>query len=250
MKFNSPLIKGTLNQRNNRFVCEVTIDSGVTLAHVPNTGRMTSCYSPGCEVYLSKSANHNRKLPYTWELSCYHHDLICVNTQMSNELVATTLMDKSPVLAEFNDYSSIKREVTYNHQNSDSTTSSSPKSRIDIYLSNHKTKPNCYIEIKHVTLYCHQKRCVMFPDAPTTRGQKHLRALIDIAQTQQAAATMMFVVTRNSGDYFTPARDIDPEYAALLTQAQEVGVNIVAFKATVEENGLILSKQIPVELNI
>ena len=69
MRFNSPLIRGTLILRYKRFLADVRLADGeIVTAHCTNTGSMTGCKEPGSAVYLSRSDNTNRKLRYTWEL--------------------------------------------------------------------------------------------------------------------------------------------------------------------------------------
>ena len=69
IRFPAPLIPATLVKRYKRFLADVVLESGETLtAHVANPGGMIGLATPGSRVWLSKSDNPNRKLPYSWEL--------------------------------------------------------------------------------------------------------------------------------------------------------------------------------------
>src|SRR5712692_3581825 len=96
MRFPSPLIPATLVRRYKRFLADVVLPTGEEVtAHVANPGAMTGLMAPGSRVYLSKSANAARKLPYSWELVEVDHgggrELIGVNTAHPNLLVAEAL---------------------------------------------------------------------------------------------------------------------------------------------------------------
>ena len=56
MKFDTPLIGGTLIKRYKRFLADVELDNGRKVtAHTPNTGSMLGCCEPGSRVWLSDS---------------------------------------------------------------------------------------------------------------------------------------------------------------------------------------------------
>ncbi len=69
MRFHSPLIPATLIRRYKRFLADVKFKTGEEITvHVANPGAMIGLTTPGVSVWLSKSANAARKLPYSWEL--------------------------------------------------------------------------------------------------------------------------------------------------------------------------------------
>jgi sugar fermentation stimulation protein A len=168
MHFNS-LVQGTLVKRYKRFLADVELNSGeLVVAHCPNTGAMTGCAEPGWRVWLSPSNNPKRKLAYTWELAqTDNSDWIGINTQNANKLVSEALT--KGVITELLGYQTVQAEVKFGEENS----------RVDFLLTG-KDKPNCYLEVKSVTLALDEKG--FFPDAKTERGRKHLRELASIAQ--------------------------------------------------------------------
>src|SRR5437660_12829023 len=96
MRFPAPLIPATLVKRYKRFLADVVLPDGTTItAHVANPGAMIGLAAPGSRVWLSKSKNLARKLPYSWELVEVDlgagPELIGINTAHPNLLVAEAL---------------------------------------------------------------------------------------------------------------------------------------------------------------
>src|SRR5258708_16730598 len=96
MRFPSPLIPATLLRRYKRFLADVVLADGEeTTVHVANPGAMTGLAAPGTKVWLSKSDNPARKLPYSWELAEVDFgsgmEFVGGNTGHPNALVAGTL---------------------------------------------------------------------------------------------------------------------------------------------------------------
>jgi sugar fermentation stimulation protein A len=95
--------------------------------------------------------------------------------------------------------------------------------------------PDFCVEVKNVTLV--EEGLARFPDAVTERGRKHLVELSKaVAEGKRAA--MIYVVQRGDGFQFSPARDIDPEYASALKKAAKAGVEVYALAAEVTETGV------------
>lgn len=139
MHFTSPLLRGVLIKRYKRFLADVTLENGeVVTAHCPNSGSMLSVDLPGSEVWLSRASNPKRKLGYTWELIRVGDDLVGINTNRPNALVAEAI--ESGTIAELAGYDAVRREVKYGQN-----------SRIDLLLES-PGRPQCYVEVKNVTL--------------------------------------------------------------------------------------------------
>jgi sugar fermentation stimulation protein A len=64
MRFDTPLVRGTLIQRYKRFFVDVRLTNGeIVRAHCTNTGSMLGCNEPGSTVYLSLSGNQSLLIP-------------------------------------------------------------------------------------------------------------------------------------------------------------------------------------------
>jgi sugar fermentation stimulation protein A len=232
MQFTPPLKKATLIRRYKRFLADVILEDGTeTTIHVANTGAMTGCAQPGDIVWYSVSANVKRKYPLSWELTqTQANHFICVNTIRANQLAEEAI--NNTMLNELTAYKSLKREIKYGDENS----------RIDILLSqSDNNQADVYIEVKSVTLLKDQQG--FFPDAVTTRGQKHLRELMAIAK-EGKRAVLLFAVLHTGITSVTVAKDIDPTYAKLLIAAINSGVEVLAYKATIDQFGIELQNKL------
>ncbi|QDE32506.1 DNA/RNA nuclease SfsA [Shewanella polaris] len=216
MQFTPKLESGVLIKRYKRFLADIELLNGQEITiHCPNTGSMKNCLFPGEKVWFSTSDNPKRKYAHTWELmQTDQQQLIGINTGRANALAEEAI--NRQVIPELLGYDSLKREVKYGNENS----------RIDILLTS-QNQPDCYIEVKSCTLL--EQQMGYFPDAVTTRGQKHLRELMHMAELGHRAV-LLFVVQHSGINCVKPARHIDPQYADLLQQAVLEGVEVLAYK--------------------
>ena len=232
MKLPSVLLKGKLVKRYKRFLADVELENGeLVTAFCPNSGSMKSCSDPGSAVRLSISDNPKRRLKYTWELVKSNSVWVGINTGLPKKLVREAI--ETGVAVELQGYRSIRPEVKYGEN-----------SRIDLLLE--KEKSRCYVEVKNVTLVEGNK--ALFPDAVTIRGQKHLRELMQMVRDGHRAV-MFYVVQRGDGETFEPADEIDLAYGTLLRQAVKVGVEILAYRAKVNEREIYLTHRLPIYLD-
>lgn len=208
-----------LLQRYKRFLADITLQNGTeTTIHCANTGAMKGCATPGDTVWYSTSDNPKRKYPFSWEITqTQDQHFICVNTLRANQLVEEALTNG--IISELSGFASLQREVKYGAENS----------RID-FLTTYHDKPDTYIEVKSVTLL--ENGQGYFPDAVTLRGQKHLRELMDMVE-QGYRAVLIFAVLHSGIDSVKAAEHVDPAYAKLLTQAIDLGVEVLTYKANI-----------------
>lgn len=243
MNFPEPLVEGRLIRRYKRFLADVRLPDGTEVtAHCPNTGSMLGCQPDDARVWLSRSNNPKRKLQYTWELvEAVPGQLACINTARPNGQARSAV--ESGTVAELAGYPSVRSEVKYGEE----------KSRIDLLLSGHEQQPDAWVEVKNVTLA--EDAQGFFPDAVTTRGQKHLRELM--AQVASGDRAVLFFVVNHTGiEAVRPADHIDPTYGKLLREAADAGVEVIAYRARLcggdgEPSGVMtLTESVPVILEL
>ena len=217
--------------RPTRFTASVRLANGkVAYAHVPTTGRLTGVLEPNCRVWLSKAANPKRKMPYNLVLAGLVSGGDCsVNATLANRLFADALAEgRIPAFQ----YDLIKKEVTIGH------------SRLDLHLS--RDDQSCWIEIKAVTYV--SERIGMFPDAPTSRGRKHMEELAELVRGGERAS-IVFVAQREDVEGFTPHEEIDPVFVKKLREVYQAGVEVHAYRCEVSLKQIQVAEEIPVNLS-
>jgi len=230
VKLPAPLIEGRLLRRYKRFLTDVELADGtVVTAHTPNTGSMKQCAVPGYRVLISPADNPARKLRYTLELIEVNGHWVDTHTHRTNRVVEEGL--RQGWIDEMAGYA-VTPESPYHD------------SRIDFLLE--KDEQRVLVEVKNVTLCC-EPQLACFPDAVTTRGQKHLRELLR-AKGEGYRAVIFFLVQRGEATAFTPADAIDPEYGRLLREVTAAGVEALAYKSVVCPEANRVGERIPVIL--
>jgi sugar fermentation stimulation protein A len=219
------LIPGRLIKRYKRFLADIELVTGeVITAHCPNTGPMKGVCVVDSLVQVSRSDNPKRKLPYTWEMIQLGSTWVGTNTAMPNRVIKLALQQKLlPELASR--YSTIRSEVAYGKDQ---------KSRIDFLLTGDDAQPAIYVEVKSVTLST--DNLALFPDTVTTRGQKHLRELMDLVP--ETKAVMLYFINRGDCDIFAPSDRCDPKYGELLRQAVDQGVEVLPYRFEINPQGI------------
>lgn len=231
MQFQSDLKQAKLLKRYKRFLVDIETTQGALTIHCANTGRMTGCADSGFTAYYSTSSNAKRKYPHSLELTQNQAgDLICVNTSVANHVVAEAIAKQQ--IPELINYETLKQEVKYGDENS----------RIDILLSDNN-KPDCYIEVKSVTLL-EENGKGYFPDAVTARGSKHLRELVTMKQ-QGHRAVLFFLIQHTGIKSVAPAAHIDANYAIEIRKALDAGVEILCYRTNISSEQIVIDTTIP-----
>lgn len=241
MQLERDLQTGILVRRYKRFLADITTAEGEAITiHCPNTGSMKNCQEPGSRVWYSDSQNPKRKYACTWELvEVDARHIVGINTGLANKLAHEAIrLDRIDALSG---YEGIRTEVPYGEQNS----------RIDLLLERSRSEPDvqCYVEVKNVSLGLGDG-LGRFPDAVTSRGQKHLQELLTMRE-QGHRAVLFFCVQHSGIQRLEPADDIDPEYGRLLREVVSKGVEVLAYRAEFDITGssIALRTQLPVVLD-
>ena len=230
MDFPSPLVPATLIKRYKRFLADVVLEDGTALtAHCANPGAMTGLATPGLKVWLSKSDDPKRKLPYALELVEVDGGLVGINTAHPNRVVGEAL--RARAIPELAAYDCVRPEVRYGE-----------KSRVDFLLTGDGL-PDCYVEVKNVHLMREAGRAE-FPDSVTARGARHLADLARMASEGQRAV-MLYLVQRGDCTHFSLADDIDPAYARAFATAQAAGVEALCYTASITREAIALATRLP-----
>lgn len=231
MQYPGGLTEAVLLRRYKRFLADVEFADGTVLtAHCANPGAMTSCWEEGCPARLSFHDNPKRKLKWSLEQTCVGGTWIAVNTAVHNRVVGEAL--RAGRIEELGGYDSVKPEQKYGEG-----------SRVDFLLST--ADRHCYVEVKGVSLLL--DGVGMFPDSVTKRGQKHLGDLMNVVRKGHRAV-LLFNVARGDVPHVRPADHIDPVYGRLLREAQDVGVELLAYRCEVSADALVLAERLEIQL--
>ena len=231
MKYNN-IIEAKFIERPNRFIAYCDINGEIEKVHVKNTGRCKELLVKGSTVYLEESDNPNRKTKSSLISVIKNNRLINMDSQVTNKMVYESIKDKSLILPGFDEeITLIKPEKTYGN------------SRFDVYIEGETKK--AFIEIKGCTL--EENNVVKFPDAKTERGVKHVKELIK-AREDGYLAYIIIVIQMEDVLYFTPNVEMHKEFADVLKEAEEKGVNILAYDSKVNIDSIKLNKSVKVVL--
>ena len=236
MQFDPALVRGRLIQRYKRFLADIVLDDGTEItAHCPNPGAMLGLNMPGVTVWLSKSPDPKRKLPYTWELVEVPGEgpnrlVTCgINTILPNRLVAEALA--AGTIGELAGYDTVRPEVKYGEA-----------SRVDFLLTA-AGRPACWLEVKNVHLR-RSGNLAEFPDCVAARSSRHLRELAAMVAAGDRAVAL-FVVQRTDCDAFSACADLDPVFAAALDRAAAAGVEVLVYGCDVSADEIAIRRRMP-----
>ena len=258
--FPGETVSGNIKLRYKRFLADIVLADGAEVtAHVPNSGAMTSCWEPGARVVLTRHLTSDvgkaRKLAYTLQAVEMPDGWVSVNTMNPNRAVAAAIV--ADCIEELCGYEFLQTEVKAasgsrfdialfdrNYQKWENSISF--KLQRSLLLPGNAKKRSqepAIVEIKNATMRCEDG--VLFPDAKTERGRKHLRHLLELREAG-CRAVILFFAGRSSARWVSPAKLVDPEYADLLAAVVKAGVEALAIKIDVSPEGLTLSGSLPV----
>ncbi len=210
--------KGIFLSRENRFVARVLTERGEERVHVKNTGRLKELLVPGREIILSKAqvpgkgSAPARKTAY--DLIAVRKPglgLVNIDSQAPNKVVAKWLQGKN--------FDLVRAEYTF------------LSSRFDFYLENQGQK--MLMEVKGCTLEVDGMG--YFPDAPTTRGTRHVLELAKAAGMGYLC-TIVFVIQMPRITQVLANGKTDPAFAAAIEKARAAGVRILNLPCAISED--------------
>ena len=222
MKYDN-ITQAVFLSRPNRFIAEVDANGTTERVHVKNTGRCKELLIPGCEVWITAPGNPQRKTRY--DLVAVRKStgvLFNIDSQAPNKVVKEWLSKQ--------DYTAVIPEYTYGD------------SRIDFYMEREREDGETekyLMEVKGCTLEV--EGMGYFPDAPTERGVKHIRELIN-AKSKGYHSILAFVIQMDGVTEVRPNVDMHPEFGIAMDEAERAGVEILFLPCHVEPDQLEIKK--------
>jgi len=212
--------------RPNRFIANIELGGKRVVCHVKNTGRCKELLLPGADILVQKSSNPNRRTAY---------DLISV--YKGERLINMDSAAPNAVFGEFlraGGLGAVPEHIKPEFRHGDS--------RFDFYFELGGRR--AFAEVKGVTL--EDDGVVRFPDAPTERGVKHLRGLINCVR-EGFDTYAVFIIQMENVHHFEPNAITHPLFAQVLKEAQEAGVNILALDCKVGIDSLQAGEPVSVQ---
>lgn len=220
------MVPGVFLSRPNRFIAHVEIQGQTQVVHVKNTGRCRELLIPGTQVWCQQTDNPARKTKFDLITVRKGERLINMDSQAPN-MAALEWLAAGGLGAVDN----LRPETVHGD------------SRFDFSFTKNGT--TCYLEVKGVTL--EKDGVCAFPDAPTTRGAKHLRGLAEAAR-QGCGAYVLFVIQMENVRSLHPNDRTDPDFGAALREAAAQGVQVLAVQCRVSEDTMEICGEVPVHL--
>lgn len=220
------MVSGSFLSRPNRFIAHIAIGGKEEICHVKNTGRCRELLTPGAKVYCQKATNPGRRTAYDLIAVEKGQRLINMDSQAPNAAAEEWL--KAGGLGAIEQ---LRREVFYG------------ESRFDFsFVQNGRP---CFLEVKGVTL--ENGGVCAFPDAPTQRGEKHLRELMRAA-AEGYGAYVLFVVQMSDVACLQPNDGTDPAFGKALREAAATGVKLLAMDCRVVPDSMTIHKPVEIKL--
>jgi len=241
-------------------LADVMLDTGeVVVAHVANSGSMKTCWEENANVVMTALPDDGkRKLLYSLQAVEMPEGRVMVNTMLPNKAVEGAIA-KNAVLSLMG-YEFLQTEVKcrvgsrfdlclFNEEHIEKYEGVGFNLKRSVKIDNGGLKTQTaptIVEIKNATML-QSGSAVIFPDAVTERGQKHLQHLLEMHKAGWNAV-ILFFAGRNGIEKVRPAENIDPKYAQMLRKVVAEGVRAMALKTEITRQGIWVLNEIKVEI--
>ncbi|MFC7139278.1 DNA/RNA nuclease SfsA [Halosimplex aquaticum] len=211
-------VTGEFVERENRFVIRVDFGDEVGDAYLGDPGKLRNVLVPGYEVLCDPVDDPDRATDYDAIAIRVDGDdgsdpvQVSLRAALANDLFFEAL--DAGHLPAFDWADAVTAEPSLPDHG-----------RADFRLESADGDRTAYVEVKSTT---HVDDAVAkFPDRPTERGRRHLRSLESLV-ADGVEAHLVFVVQRPDVERWEPFREVDPEFADLLAQVADAGVEVHA----------------------
>jgi len=221
-----PDAEGVFVRRLNRFAGVALIDGREALVHIHDPGRLQELLHPGVKIWARR--RQGGKTQYYLLAVELDNELVLVDSARHNKIAAWLI--ESGVLLR--GYRLLRFEPKFGN------------GRFDLLLRSPSGR-EALVEVKGVTLEAAGK--ALFPDAPTSRGARHMGELAR-AVSEGFEAHVLFLVFRKGAERFSPNWDMDRRFSEALRRAWKRGVSISAVKLEMVRWGLRPVGTLPIDL--
>ncbi len=203
------LTTGSLIERQNRFLATATVDGQTKKVHIADTGRLEEILTPHRELLLLRN-RAGLKTDYTLLAAKMEEGWVLINTKLHSPIAKKAI---EAGLLGFRP-KKVLSEVRFGD------------SRIDFLAD------NMLIELKGCSLV--ENGICLFPNAPTTRGARHIEELIQ-AKAQGFEAAILIMALRRC-TCFRPHPTRDETFRKIFLRALQKGVRFFGFFIRIDED--------------
>ena len=224
MHFNYKLTDGILLKRILNFLLEISVkNSKPIIIGSPNLNKLANCNILGTRIWYSKPNSFNY-LP-NWEIAeVDNQHLVCVNPKVIKPIFYEALI--SNTITELNDYRPYHIPTSYEQA----------QSSVILLKNNSKL---CYVGLEHVTL-ANINGEAFFPENKN-QGFATLNRLIELNKNNYRSI-LLFCVTHTGANCLK----LEVEYQKLLSKAIKQGVEVVAYKSSIDLERINLSSSLAI----
>ncbi len=219
--------EGMFLERPNRFLGKVALNGKIVLVHVHDPGRLPDLLLPGTPVLLKRAESPKRKTAFSLLAARKDSFWVFVNSGYHRRLTGALLEKLGEKV--FPGLRGFQAEPKFDG------------GRLD-YLLKLESQEEILLEVKGCTWA--KGEIALFPDAPTTRGQKHLRHLLELRR-RGLKACLWILVFRPEATCFCPAVEIDPVFAELFNEALKQGVILKMHRILYDGKNLSFGGELP-----
>ena len=201
------LEEGRFLERPNRFVALAELGGRTVRVHVADTGRLEEILTPGRPLLLLRN-RPGMKTDHTLVAARMEEGWVLINTRLHAPIARRAI--ERGILGFVP--REIRSEVRYG------------ASRFDYRAD------DAWVELKGCSLVL--RGTCLFPNAPTTRGVRHLRELI--AAREEGFDTILLIMGLRPCRCFMPHPERDPAFRKLFYEALEQGVRYRGFSVGID----------------
>ncbi|MFX0093045.1 MAG: DNA/RNA nuclease SfsA [Candidatus Hodarchaeota archaeon] len=221
-------------ERPNRFLAQVCLESSknIVKAHVPDPGRLKELLLPKTLVVLQEHSNPARKTRFSLVGIKTGDIWVNIDSMFTNRLFEKEYQN----ILIFQQYQMVRSEYKVGN------------SRFDFLMHDGELNQETLVEVKSVTLV--ENGTALFPDAPTTRGTKHVTELMELVSNGYQAF-VVFIIKRSDATRFSPHKERDPRFARALSKAIMNGVQVCVVKCNydpIQLKELRITEEVPIVL--
>ncbi len=192
LEIDSDLMQAVVLSRPNRFLVKARCGDEILDVHIHDPGRLKELIFPGSMVKIRKAGGLRTSFSIT---SCIlDGEEILLDTRFHNKIAESFIEG------------GFQREVAHGD------------SRYDFSIN------NGYVEVKGCTMQ--YGNYVIFPEAPTVRGTKHIRNLTAMKKSG-LDTNLIFLLFRKNTAFFYPNELTDPIFSSAFFDAVDANVKMV-----------------------